>query len=100
MNITNEENSILTVKEYGKINICLKEIMDKKDLSRYYLAKKVDTHFEVIDKWYKGKVERLDLDLLARICYVLDCEPADIIKYDKYNTNAVVEVDAKIEDKN
>ena len=27
------------------------------------------------------EVEKLDLDVLARICYVLECEPADIIKY-------------------
>ena len=79
----NEENTVLTIKEYGKINICLKEFLDKKELSRYYLAKRVGTQFEVIDKWYKGKVERLDLDLLARVCYVLDCQPSDLIKYDK-----------------
>lgn len=83
MDITNDENSILTVKEYGKIHICLKELIDEKKITRYYLAKRVDTHFEVIDKWYKGKVERLDLDLLARVCYVLGCEPADIIRYDR-----------------
>ena len=28
-----------------------------------------------------AEVEKLDLDVLARICYVLECEPADIIKY-------------------
>ena len=100
MNIINEENSILTTKEYGKINICLKELLDKKGLSRYYLAKKVDTHFQVIDKWCKDKVERLDLDLLARVCYVLECEPADIIKYDKYYTDALIEAEAKVEDEN
>jgi DNA-binding Xre family transcriptional regulator len=27
------------------------------------------------------EIEKLDLDVLARICYVLECEPADIIKY-------------------
>jgi DNA-binding Xre family transcriptional regulator len=28
-----------------------------------------------------AEIEKLDLDVLARICYVLECEPADIIKY-------------------
>ena len=88
----NEVNSILTIKEYGNINICLKELLEEKKITRNYLAKRVDTQFEVIDKWYKGKVERLDLDLLARVCYVLGCEPADIIKYDK-----TVEIEAKNE---
>ena len=96
----NISESVLTVKDYGKINICLKELMDKKKMKRNTLASLVGTRFEVIKKWYDGDVEKLDLDVLARVCYVLGCEPADIIKYDKYNTNAVIEVNAKIEDKN
>lgn len=82
-----EVNSVLTVKEYGSIKICLKERLDEKKITRNFLAKRVGTQFEVIDKWYKGNVERLDLDLLARVCYVLGCEPADIIKYDKTAKN-------------
>ena len=26
--------------------------------------------------------EKMDLDILARICYVLECTPADIVKYE------------------
>ena len=94
----NEIDSVLTIKEYGKVKICLKELLNEKEITRNHLAKRVDTNFEVIDKWCKGKVERMDLDLLARVCFVLDCEPADIIKYDKYDTGAVIEVEAKVEE--
>ncbi len=77
------DNSVITitVNDYGKIDVCLKEVLDVRGLSRYYLAKNTNTRFEVIDKWYYNKVERLDLDVLARICYVLNCSPSDIIKY-------------------
>lgn len=73
--------TIITIKEYGKIDICLKKILDERGLSRYYVAKVTNTRFEVINKWYSNKVEKLDLDVLARICYVLDYSPGDIIKY-------------------
>lgn len=73
--------SIITIKEYGKIDINLKEILDARGLTRYYVAKASNTRFEVINKWYENKVEKLDLDVLARICYVLNCVPSDIIKY-------------------
>ena len=84
--------SVLTVKKYGKINIHLKELMDEKGMKRNTLASLVGTRFEVIKKWYEGEVEKLDLDVLARVCYVLGCEPADIIKYDK-----TVEIEAENE---
>ena len=50
-------------------------------ITRYRLAKDIDTGFTVIDKWYQGKVEKLDLDILARICYVLDCEVSELLEY-------------------
>ena len=76
------DKSVITINDYGKISIHLKEIMDRKKITRNYLAKASNTRFEVINKWYNNKVEKMDLDVLARICYVLECSPADIIKYE------------------
>lgn len=75
------ENSILLLKDYGRIDIKLKQLMDEKKISRYKLASSINSRFEVIDKWYKNDVQKLDLDVLARICYVLGCRPEDIIQY-------------------
>ena len=75
--------SVITIDDYGKITVHIREIMDSKRMTRNYLAKAANTRFEVIDKWYNGQLEKMDLDVLARICYVLDCSPADIIKYNK-----------------
>jgi len=77
--------SVITIVEYGKINITLKEYIDKKGISKNYIAQATNTRNEVISKWYNNQVERMDLDVLARICYVLDCSPEDIISYKKSN---------------
>ena len=73
--------TIITIKDYGKIDICLKELLDERGLTRNYLATASNTRFEVINKWYSNRVEKLDLDVLARICYVLNITPSEIIKY-------------------
>lgn len=78
-----EAKTILTIKEYGKIDVELKKLMDEKGLNRNFIAKATNTRFEVINKWYNNDVEKMDLDVLARICYALDCSPSDIIKYRK-----------------
>ena len=59
----------------------VKELLEEKGITRYRLAKLADTRFEVVEKWCSGSVERIDSDVLARFCYILDCEIADIIKY-------------------
>lgn len=75
------EKELFTMKDYGYIEIHLKKFMDQKHMTRNALARAVNTRFEVIDKWYHRHVEKIDADILARICYILDCEPGDIIQY-------------------
>ena len=76
-----ELRGVANVNFYGKIPIHLKELIEEKGITRYRLAKLADTRFEVVEKWCSGTVERIDSDVLAWFCYILDCEITDIIKY-------------------
>ncbi len=76
-------NSIFEIKDYGKISFHVKEVMDSKELTRSKLAKLANIRFEVADKWYNGNIERMDIDVLTRICFVLDCQISDLITYTK-----------------
>ena len=75
------QNTVKMTKDYGKIKLRLRELMDKKGVTRNNLARKVDVRFEVIDRWYSGDIEKMDLDILARICFVMDCSVKDILEY-------------------
>ena len=74
---------VVTMKDYGKIYIKLNELLEEQELTRNALARAVNTRFEVVDKWCGGKMEKIDADILARICYVLDCNVGDILDYRK-----------------
>lgn len=78
-----ETNSIFTFKDYGKVNYTVKEVMDAKKMSRNQLSKLANIRFEVANKWYLGNIERMDIDVLTRICYVLECEVSDLMQYEK-----------------
>lgn len=80
----NEVNSIIDIRQYGKIKIKLSEIMDKKGITRNKLRSLTGIKYEVIDRYYKAvNVERVDLDFLAKACYVLNCKIEDILEYEK-----------------
>ena len=76
-----KERAVLVRADYGHVELKLKEVMDARGITRNQLAKLIDARFEVVGKWYKGEVEKMDLDILARICYALDCTAEDIICY-------------------
>lgn len=67
--------------DYGEVRLCLRQIMEQRGLNRNQIARKIDVRFEVADKWYHDNVERLDLDILARLCSVLKCQPGDLLVY-------------------
>ena len=73
--------TVAVIREYGNVKIKLKDIMDAKGITRNRLSKATGTRFEVVDKWYRGEVERIDTDILARFCFVLDCKVEDIVEY-------------------
>lgn len=83
MSVINMEElrSVVNIGSYGNISIHLKELMDARGITRYRLSKLADTRFEVVEKWYSGTIERIDADVLARFCYILNCDINDIIKY-------------------
>ena len=79
--IETDTKNIFYIKKYGKMHVCLAEIIDSKNMTRNALARATDTRFEVVRKWYDDSITTIDLDVLARFCYVLDCKPEDLIKY-------------------
>ena len=79
--IMKELRSVVNLSSYGNVSVHLKELIEEQGITRYRLAKLADTRFEVVEKWCSGTVERIDSDVLARFCYILNCEITDIIKY-------------------
>jgi len=75
--------TIYVLKNYGKIDIHLKNIIDEKGISRSRLATMVAMNYDLVNRYYNNKVTRVDLDVIARFCYVLNCELDEILTYKK-----------------
>lgn len=43
----------------------------------------IGANYDLITRYYNNSVSRIDLDIIARICFVLNCTVDEIIIYEK-----------------
>ena len=77
------DNNIYILKDYGKVKIALKDILEKKNISRNKICTMLAANYDLVNRYYNNKVIRIVLDIIARICFALDCNITDILKYKK-----------------
>lgn len=61
------------------MRINIKELMDKKGITRYELAKRIGVTYPTITNLYNGQGTSIKLDILENLCIELECTPNDII---------------------
>ena len=76
-------DNIYTLKNYGKVEITLKNVLEKKDVSRNKLCTMIAANYDLVNRYYNNKVIRVDLDIIARMCFALGCDVNDILKFKK-----------------
>lgn len=67
--------------DYGHFDIILAKYLQERHISKNKLAEKANLQRTQLNAYCKNDIKRPDLDVLARICYALDCDLADIICY-------------------
>lgn len=75
------EKVILWNTDYGKLESNLKKVMDEKNISIYQICRLTGLKFEVVKKYYDNTITRYDSDVVAKFCFVLECDSSDIISY-------------------
>ena len=67
--------------DYGEIRIHLKEILEERDISLNQLSFRAEMQRTQLRNYRDNKIQRLDIDILKRLCYVLDYDLHDLIEY-------------------
>lgn len=65
------------------ITLTLDKALEKRNMTRYELAKRTNIQYQIIDNYFKNKVKRYDSYVLERICDALQCDIGEVIKYQK-----------------
>lgn len=65
----------------GKIKITLATYLEEREISRYKIIKNCNVSQTQLNRYYRNQIERIDLDVLARLCDYLQCEVSDLLEY-------------------
>lgn len=68
-------------ENYGHIEIRLKELLEKKGLSKNKLCHKAEMNWQQIDNYCSNNITRLDIFVLCKLCTVLECEIQDLLVF-------------------
>ena len=66
---------------YGKIRIKLDELLKKSGMSKNKLSQRAEMQRTQLNHYCNNTITRLDTDVLARLCIVLDCEIGDLLEF-------------------
>lgn len=78
------ENGIFVLKDYGRVVITLKDVMDNRGMTRNRLATLTGLVYNSVNRYYQNApIASVDLDVLAKLCFVLECDVSDVLRYER-----------------
>ena len=67
--------------EYGTIHIKLDALIKKSGISKNKLSHRAEMQRSQINHYCNNEITRLDIDVLARLCTVFQCEIGDLLEF-------------------
>ena len=68
------------MERFGTVRINLSRIIEEKGISKNKLSQRAEMQRTQLNNYCNNRISRLDIDVLARLCTVLDCEIGDILE--------------------
>ena len=75
------------MNEWGSVDLKLDNFLKKNNISRSSLSRNGQIYYKQLLKYCNNDMQKVDLNLLARICKTLNCEIGDIITYNPPKAN-------------
>ena len=69
------------MERFGTIKINLTRLIEARGISKNKLSQRAEMQRTQLNNYCNNSITRLDTDVLARLCTVLECEIGDILEF-------------------
>lgn len=69
------------MERFGTIKVHLAELIEDRGISKNKLGQRAEMQRTQINHYCNNTITRLDIDVLARLCTVLDCEIGELLEF-------------------
>ena len=69
------------MERFGEIKIHLAELIAERGISKNKLSQRAEMQRTQLNNYCNNSITRLDVDVLARLCTVLECDIGDILEF-------------------
>lgn len=69
------------MEKCGTIVIHVKDLIEKKGISKNKLSQRAEMERTQLNRYCNNTITRLDTDVLARLCTVLECDISDLLEF-------------------
>ncbi len=69
------------LEQFGTVKINLLKLIEKKGISKNKLSQWAEMQRTQLNHYCHNSITRLDIDVLARLCTILDCEIGDLLEF-------------------
>lgn len=69
------------IRKHGTVRINLNQLLEEAGLSKNKLSQRAEMQRTQINNYCNNSICRLDIDVLARICTVLNCTVGDLLEF-------------------
>lgn len=62
------------------IKLRIEELLKERGKSKYWLVKKLQTNYTVINKMIEYKITGINFETMDKLCNIFECSPGDLFK--------------------
>ena len=73
--------------DYGVVKMNIEELLEKAGISKNKICKDLDLPRPNYNKYCRNQFQRIDANLIAKLCFYLDCTVDELIKYEHPNNS-------------